>query len=340
MPVTRTPVLISTPSRRARAASSIVAPLGSSQPSPGRYIAPWRSSAGHEGKDAQRFRGRDRVDVETDRPGHADLALEEPKLIAARRDAQTAHLVPVLRRARLGLQASIEPDAVLPHPHERRRGVEVRHHPRRMPRRSARQRPLVDEHDVRPALPRQMVGDAAPRDAATDDDDARLPPHKREPPPICPGTRAKPENRARPDTRPVMASWTDAGRRGAAGGRVRREGSTGPVPSKGHRKWSARMEPSRAGLAHACRVVRRPLPPHPVARRPPAPSAAANDKTASAGATPVSGARANGREADGACGRRRWCRRSSSPLRRPRRSRRCRPCSGRRSTPARSSDRR
>ena len=133
--------------------------------------------ARHERKDAQRFRGRDRVDVEPDRPGHADLALEEPKLIAARRDAEAAHLVPVLGRARRGLQASIEPDAVLPHPHERRRGVEVRHHPRRMPRGPARQRPLVDEHDVRPALPRQMVGDTTSRDAATDDDDPRLPLH-------------------------------------------------------------------------------------------------------------------------------------------------------------------
>jgi hypothetical protein len=50
IPVTRTPVEISTPSRRACAASSIVAPLGSSQPSPGRYIAPCRLSPDINGK--------------------------------------------------------------------------------------------------------------------------------------------------------------------------------------------------------------------------------------------------------------------------------------------------
>ena len=198
----------------------------------------------------------DRVDIETDRPSHAHLALEEPKLIAVRRDAQTADLVPVLRRARLGLQASIEPDAVLPHPHERRRRESASPSPPHATsiRSSA---PLVHEHNIRPPLPRQVVGNAAPRNPPTNNHHARLPPHKREPPPICPGTRAKPENRASSTPGP---SWRheptqDVGGRRAAGCA---EGSTGPVPSKGHRKRSARMEPSRAGLAHACCVVRDP----------------------------------------------------------------------------------
>ena len=40
IPATRTSVWMVTPIWRARRASSMVAPLGSSQPSPGRYMAP------------------------------------------------------------------------------------------------------------------------------------------------------------------------------------------------------------------------------------------------------------------------------------------------------------
>ncbi len=72
----------------------------------------------HQREDAERLRGRDRVHVETDRLGHADLALQEAELVAAGGDAQAAHLVPVLGCARLRLQAAVQPDAVLPHAHQ------------------------------------------------------------------------------------------------------------------------------------------------------------------------------------------------------------------------------
>ena len=134
--------------------------------------------AGHVGEDAQRFRGRDRVHVEADGLRHADLPLEEPLLIAARGDAQAADLVPVLHGIRLRLEFPVEADAVLPHPHQRRRGVEVRHHPGGVPGGAAGQRALVHERHVRPTLAGEVIGDAASGDAAPDDDDpgAILPP--------------------------------------------------------------------------------------------------------------------------------------------------------------------
>ena len=130
--------------------------------------------ARHQGEDAKRFCRRDRVHVQTDCLRRPDLALEEPPLIAARRDAEAADLVPVLGRPRLGLQAPIEPDAVLTHAHQNRRGVEVGDHPGGVPGRAAGQLAFVDEHHVRPALLRQVIRDAAPGDAASYDDDASL----------------------------------------------------------------------------------------------------------------------------------------------------------------------
>ena len=80
-------------------------------------------------------------------------------------------------RARLGLQAAIEPDAVLPHAHDGRRGVEVGDHPGRVPGGAAGQLALVERAHVGPAAGGQVVGDAAAGDAAADDDDARLVSH-------------------------------------------------------------------------------------------------------------------------------------------------------------------
>ena len=132
---------------------------------------------GHERKQPERLGGRDGVHVEAERARGADLPPQEEPLVAARGHPETPDLVPVLGGARFGLEAPVETDRVLPHPHDRRRRVEVRDHPRGVPGRPARELALVEEQHVGPALLRQVVGDAAAGDAAADDDDPRLVSH-------------------------------------------------------------------------------------------------------------------------------------------------------------------
>ena len=214
MPVTRTPVSTATPSARARRASSVVAPLGSIQPSPGQVHRPVEVVGGHEREQPERLRRRDRVDVEAEGARRPHLAPEEEPLVPARRDPEAPDLVPVLGRAGLGLEAPVEADRVLPHAHDRGRRVEVRHHPRGVPRRPARQLALVEEQDVGPPLPRQVVGDAAAGDAAADDDDPRLVPHA---PPLAPRehatARAKGGSRSRARCDRASGRPPGAGRR-------------------------------------------------------------------------------------------------------------------------------
>ena len=71
-------------------------------------------------------------------------------------------------------QAAVERDAVLPHPHDGRRGVEVRDHPGGVPRRAAGELALVEQQRRRSSRAGEVVGDAAAGDAAADDDDAGL----------------------------------------------------------------------------------------------------------------------------------------------------------------------
>ena len=114
-------------------------------------------------QQAQRLRGRRELDVEADRPRPRHAALELGQRFRARRDA---HATDGLEHAELAVQV----DAVAPEAHHRRRRVELRHEPRGVARRAARERALVEQDDVAPAGARQVVGDAAARDAASDDD--------------------------------------------------------------------------------------------------------------------------------------------------------------------------
>ena len=67
-------------------------------------------------------------------------------------------------------ELAVELDAVAPEAHHRRRRVELGDEACGVAGRAARQRPLVDQDDVAPACARQVVGHAAARDPAADDD--------------------------------------------------------------------------------------------------------------------------------------------------------------------------
>ncbi len=116
-------------------------------------------------QQAQRLGGRCQLDVEPDRPRARDAALQLAQRLGARCDAHAAHR---LEHAELAVQL----DAVAAEAHHRGRRIELRHESRRVARRAARQRALVDQDEIAPAGARQVVGHAAAGDAASDDDRA------------------------------------------------------------------------------------------------------------------------------------------------------------------------
>ena len=94
--------------------------------------------------------------------------------LAARRRSSQARLARgdahAARRSRTP-ELAVERDAVAAEAHHRRRRVELGHEPRRVVRRAAGQLALLDQQDVLPPGPGEVVGDAAPGDPAADDDD-------------------------------------------------------------------------------------------------------------------------------------------------------------------------
>ena len=166
-PVTRTPVRIRTPSARAASATACVAPCGSRWPSPARWTAPYSESGRDRRHQAARLVGADHLDVEPDPARPAGGPLELAELVAARGEPQAAD----------GLEdaeALVQLDAVAPEGHHRRRRVERGHESGRLAGRPGGQLRLLDEQHVGPAGQREVVGDAAAGDPATDDDDACL----------------------------------------------------------------------------------------------------------------------------------------------------------------------
>src|SRR2546422_9756614 len=74
-----------------------------------------------------------------------------------------------------------------------------------MPRRSARQLALVDEHHIRPPLLRQMKRNATPRDPPTNDHDARLTPHLT----LAPVGRRRRRSAGVPEATPMLGAQYD-----------------------------------------------------------------------------------------------------------------------------------
>ena len=73
---------------------------------------------------------------------------------------------------RLGLQLGVELDSVFGQLREDSAVAQLRQEPGRMPRSAPGKLLALEEHDVRPAQLGEMVRDAAPDDAATDNDDS------------------------------------------------------------------------------------------------------------------------------------------------------------------------
>ncbi len=139
-----------------------------------------------------RFLGPDHPRVEPDPARPAGRPFELEQLLAARRKPEAPD----------GLEcaeASVQLDAVAAEFHHRRRRVERRDQAGRLARGAGRQLGLLDEQDVGPAGQRQVVGDAAAGDPATDHDDPGLLPAHGRPRYLSGRARSR-----RPSPRPVV----------------------------------------------------------------------------------------------------------------------------------------
>jgi hypothetical protein len=108
-----------------------------------------------------------RLDVDVAAERHAALELGEP--LVAPGDDQRPALLPVGAVPGLALEARVELRAVLHEPGHRPGAAEPADQPGRMPRRAGRQALALEQHDVGPAEPGEVIGDAGADDAAADD---------------------------------------------------------------------------------------------------------------------------------------------------------------------------
>ena len=129
---------------------------------PDRAVERLRAGLRHQ---RERLLGADHVDVEADPARPAGAAPQLHQALLAGGDPEASE---PLEHAEL----LVELDAVAAEAHHRRRGVELGDEAGRVAGRAARQLTLLDKDDVGPPGLGQVVGDAAPGDAAADDNDS------------------------------------------------------------------------------------------------------------------------------------------------------------------------
>ena len=130
-------------------------------------------SGSRSGMRSATSRRREQLGVEPVAERAAVAAVELVPALLGRRDLDAADRVEAGQPVELERLSSVDR-----RPRELRhrvRRVELEHEPRRVRRRAAGlpQRALVDDHDVGPALAREVVGDARADDAGADDHRAR-----------------------------------------------------------------------------------------------------------------------------------------------------------------------
>ncbi len=111
------------------------------------------------------------LQAEAVRGGRLAPDLGHARLIAG--EAQAAIHLPAGRLAGLGLEAAVELDRVFEELGHVGRAAQLAHEARGMEARAAREPVPLEEHDLAPAEPCQMIGRRAADDAAADDDRPR-----------------------------------------------------------------------------------------------------------------------------------------------------------------------
>ena len=112
---------------------------------------------------------RQHVDLDADRPRHAGVIHVLVPAVAGAGEADVGDFPEADILAGLGLEPVVECDRVFVDLAHRVGQVEQRQQPRRMPGRARGQLAPLDEHDVRPALLRQVIEGGDADDASADD---------------------------------------------------------------------------------------------------------------------------------------------------------------------------
>ena len=202
----------------------------------------------HEREALLRLLRRQEFQGQTEGARPADLALQLLVPCRTRCQTQRADLVPRDIDARLGRQTPVELGAVHHHPGQGRGAAQLADETRRMERRAAGQARALEQHDVRPAELRKVVGHARAADAAADDDGLGVLDHARwDPPPrgCLDETTVARSSVADSSLRPASAPW-HSGRsavRRSAGQRA----AAAPGPPTRRARRAARRPPAGPG---------------------------------------------------------------------------------------------
>ena len=170
-PMTRTSSNSFAPFMRAPLASDCVMSEGLAWPSVGSHEAPTRSPvsiSGHMRLDLVR---RDEMHLHAEAFCRGGEPAEFGPAIPVGREPQAARHLPAGGETGLGVEPLVELDRVFQHARDRGRRAQLPDEACRMPGRAGGELALLQEHDVRLMVARQMVGGRAADDAAADDDD-------------------------------------------------------------------------------------------------------------------------------------------------------------------------
>src|SRR3972149_2795741 len=133
----------------------------------------------HQRVERERFREPDLLGLDAVGARERGVAPELRHALRVAGDAQAAAALPARGLPRLGLELAVEPGAVADELGEIARGPELPHEPGRVPGGAAAHAPLLEQDQVTPPELRQMIGDAAPDNAAAADHHPRMSGHAR-----------------------------------------------------------------------------------------------------------------------------------------------------------------
>ena len=127
----------------------------------------------HQRPEIPGLPGAENVHFQTERARGGGLAPELGHALAVAREPQAPVLLPARRLPGLAFQPFVERDAFRQEPGDVRIRAQLPDQPGGMEGRAAGQLGPLQQHDVAPAEPGQVIGGGAADDAAADDDDSR-----------------------------------------------------------------------------------------------------------------------------------------------------------------------
>src|SRR5206468_3074178 len=151
-----------------RGVDRVRAPVARNPHGPGQIVR------AHERPEASGLARRDDLDLDAETLRHRGAALELDQALAGPRDADAAGTPEPRGLSGLRLELLVEHGAVAREAREVVAGSKLADESRRVPGGAARELSALEQQDVAPPEPRQVIRDATADDASADDDGARV----------------------------------------------------------------------------------------------------------------------------------------------------------------------